>query len=169
MAVPDFQSFFKPLLDVASDGNEHSIQEARNTIAARMSISEEDIKERLPSGTQTKFDNRVAWAKSYFIQAQVLEASRRGHFKITPRGIELHKKGLKRIDVKVLNEYPEFIEFHKAKETKGEEPTPQVETPAELLQKAYESIRNDLAGQILEKIRLYPDFPTPKSDVLANA
>lgn len=153
MAVPDFQSFFKPLLDVASDGNEHSIQEARNTIAARMSISEGDMKERLPSGTQTKFENRVAWAKSYFIQAQILAASRRGHFKITQRGIELHQKGLQRIDVKVLKQYPEFIEFHKAKESKEEEPTPQVETPEELLQKAYESIRNDLAGQILGKIK----------------
>ena len=153
MAVPDFPSFFKPLLDVASDGNEHSIQEARNIIAARMSISEEDMKERLPSGTGIKFINRVAWAKSYFIQAQVLEASRRGHFKITQRGLALHKKGLKRIDVKVLNEYPEFIEFHKAKESKGEEIAAQVETPEESLQKAYESIRNDLAGQILEKIK----------------
>jgi len=25
MAVPDFQSFFKPLLDIAADGKEHSI------------------------------------------------------------------------------------------------------------------------------------------------
>lgn len=153
MAVPDFQSFFKPLLDFAADGSEHSIQEARNVIAALMSLSEEDMKERLPSGIQTKFDNRVAWAKSYFIQAQVLEASRRGHFKITQRGIELHRKGLKRIDVKVLNQYPEFIEFHKTKGSKEEEPTPQGETPEESLQRAYESIRSDLAGQILEKIK----------------
>lgn len=153
MAVPDFQSFFKPLLDFAADRSEHSIQEARNVIAALMSLSEEDMKERLPSGIQTKFDNRVAWAKSYFIQAQVLEASRRGHFKITQRGIELHRKGLKRIDVKVLNQYPEFIEFHKTKGSKEEEPTPQGETPEESLQRAYESIRSDLAGQILEKIK----------------
>ena len=67
MAVPVFQSFFKPLLDFASDGNEHSIQEARSAIAARMSLSVEDMNERLPSCTQTKFDNRAAWAKSYFI------------------------------------------------------------------------------------------------------
>jgi len=153
MAVPDFQSFFKPLLDFAADGNEHSIQETRNAIATRMSLSEEDMNERLPSGIQTKFDNRVAWAKSYFIQAQVLRASRRAHFKITQRGIELHRKGLKRIDVKVLNQYPEFIEFHKAKGSKEEEPAPQGETPEELLQRAYESIRSDLAGQILEKIK----------------
>jgi len=29
MAVPDFQSFFKPLLDIAVDGKEHSMKEAR--------------------------------------------------------------------------------------------------------------------------------------------
>jgi hypothetical protein len=30
MAVPDFQSFFKPLLDVAADGKEHSIDSSLN-------------------------------------------------------------------------------------------------------------------------------------------
>ena len=69
MAVPDFQSFFKPLLDLAADGKEHSMQEAREVIAKTMALPEADMKELLPSGRQTKFDNRVAWAKSYFVQA----------------------------------------------------------------------------------------------------
>jgi len=153
MGVPDFQSFFKPLLGFASDGKEHSIQEMRKTLAARMSLSDDDMKERLPSGVQTKFENRVAWAKSYLIQAGVLEASRRGHFKITDRGIDLHRQGLERIDIKILNQYPEFIEFHKPKGSKEEELTPQSETPEELLQRSYESIRSVLAGDILEKIK----------------
>ena len=71
MAVPDFQSFFKPLLDLAADGKEHSIQEAREVIAKVMALPEADLNELLPSGIQTKFENRVAWAKSYFIQAKV--------------------------------------------------------------------------------------------------
>lgn len=33
MPVPDFQSFFKPLLEIAPDGNEHSMKEARQIIA----------------------------------------------------------------------------------------------------------------------------------------
>jgi restriction system protein len=33
MAVPDFPSFFKPLRDVAADGKEHSMKEARELIA----------------------------------------------------------------------------------------------------------------------------------------
>jgi restriction system protein len=152
MAVPDFQSFFKPLLDFAADGKEHSIQEARDAVAKVMALSEADMKEMLPSGIQTRFDNRVAWAKSYFVQAKVLESPRRGHFRITPRGIELHKQGHKRIDVKILNQYPEFVEFHKARAPKEEEPEPTTETPEEALQQAYESIRSDLAGQILDRI-----------------
>lgn len=45
MGVPDFQSFFKPLLDFAADGEEHSIQEARDAIAKVMALSEEDMKD----------------------------------------------------------------------------------------------------------------------------
>lgn len=152
MAVPDFQSFFKPLLDLAADGKEHSMQEAREVIAKTMALPEADMKELLPSGMQSKFDNRVAWAKSYFVQAKVLESPRRGHFRITQRGLDLHKKVHKRIDVRILNQYPEFIEFHKARSPKEEEPEAQAETPEETLQKAYEGIRSDLVGQIVERI-----------------
>jgi restriction system protein len=157
MAVPDFQSFFKPLLDIAADGKEHSIKEARELIAKNMNISEGDLKETLPSGTQTKFDNRIAWAKSYFIQAKVLESPRRAFFRITERGQELLKKGHSRIDVKLLNQYPEFVEFHSIKASSATEENQQdtlpLETPEETLQKAYQNIRGDLAAEILERIK----------------
>jgi len=40
MAVHDFQSFFKPLLDITADGKEHSMKDAREIIAKRMDIAE---------------------------------------------------------------------------------------------------------------------------------
>jgi restriction system protein len=145
MAVPDFQSFFKPLLDIAADGKEHSMKEARELITKCMNIAEDDLRELLPSGTQTKYDNRIAWAKSYFVQANVFESPRRGWFRITERGKELLKKGHDRIDVKILNQFPEFVECHTETST--------VETPEETLQKAYLNIRGDLAAEILERIK----------------
>lgn len=158
MPVPDFQSFFKPLLELAADGNEHSIQEAREKIAKNMSLDKEALAELLPSGTQNKFDNRVAWAKSYFVQAKVLEPTRRGCFRITNRGRELLGQGHKRIDVKVLGQYPEFIEFHTAGRSSASQPAivpdeKQAETPEEILQKAYQSIRGELASDILNRIK----------------
>ncbi len=157
MAVPDFQSFFKPLLEIAADGKEHSIKDARTAIAKNMNLAEEDLKELLPSGTQTKFDNRVVWAKSYFIQAKILESPRRAYFQITDRGLDLLKKGYDRIDIKILNQYPEFVEFHTMKSTpsaeNGHQDLSSLETPEETLQKAYHNIRNDLAAELLEKIK----------------
>jgi restriction system protein len=157
MAVPDFQSFFRPLLEIAADGKEHSLKEARDIIARRMSLSEADLEEPLPSGLQKKFDNRIAWAKSYFVQAKVLISPRRGYFLITDRGHELLQQGHEKITIKVLNQYPEFIEFHKAKPDKTDEESVveeiQSETPEELLQKAYQSIRSDLAGEMITRIK----------------
>lgn len=158
MPVPDFQSFFKPLLEIATDGKEHSLKEAREKIAEYFNLTDEDRAELLPSGNQTKFDNRVAWAKSYFVQAKVLESPRRAYFKITDRGKKLLAQGHERIDVKVLNQYPEFVEFHTpSKQNKSVlTPSPEEvisETPEEVLQKAYQSIRSDLAGEILERIK----------------
>jgi len=157
MAVPDFQSFFKPLLGVAADGKEHSMKEARELIAKRMNIPDADLRELLPSGTQTKFDNRIAWAKSYFVQANVLESPKRGWFRITERGQALHKKGHDRIDVKILNQFPEFVEFHTSKTDQStynsHNDTSPAETPEEILQKAYLNIRADLASEILERIK----------------
>ena len=155
MGIPDFQSFFKPLLDLASDQKEHSVNETREAMSKKMNLSEEDLQDLLPSGKDKTFNNRVHWAKSYFVQAKVLESTKRAHFKITDRGLDLLKQGHERIDVKILNQYPEFVEFHTAKPTKGGEIDNgnQLETPEELLEKAYESIRNDLAGEILSKIK----------------
>src|ERR1051326_2730091 len=158
MSVPDFQSFFKPLLELASDGLEHSVREAREKIAQTMGVSSQDQAELLPSGTQTKFDNRVAWAKSYFIQAKVLEATRRGYFRITDRGRDLLSKGHPRIDVRILDQYPEFVEFHTAThddgiETAPDTPVTTAETPEEVLQKAHQGIRNELAGELLSRIK----------------
>lgn len=157
MAVPNFQSFFKPLLEIARDGNEHHLKEAREKIALQFKLSEQDLAERLPSGTQTKYENRIAWAKSYFIQAGVLISPRRAYFQITPRGNELLKQNLEKIDVKILNQFPEFVEFHKVKSEKDEEPIDIIitdnETPEEKLHKAYQSIKLELANELLFKIK----------------
>jgi restriction system protein len=157
MPVPDFQSFFNPILDIASDGQEHSLREARQKVASMMKLSEIELSERLPSGMQTKFENRISWAISYFVQAKVLIRPKRGHFLITDRGRELHKQGHKRIDVNVLNVYPEFLDFHTTKGTKTEESEDSHltdrATPEEVLQQAYQNIRNELASEVLSKIK----------------
>jgi restriction system protein len=72
MAVPDYQTLMLPLLAIAGDGNEHSLNEAIERLAQQFDLSESDRNELLPSGTQRKFDNRVSWARTYLQKALLL-------------------------------------------------------------------------------------------------
>jgi restriction system protein len=69
LAIPDYQTLMRPLLEFAADGVEHSVAEAREKLASSFKLTEEERKELLPSGRQPVFTNRVAWAKVYLGQA----------------------------------------------------------------------------------------------------
>ena len=68
MAIPDFQSVMLPLLNFAADQQEHSLQDTVEALAIVFELTSEEREELLPSGKQARFDNRVAWARSYFKQ-----------------------------------------------------------------------------------------------------
>jgi len=74
MTVPDFQSFMLPLLKFTADKEEHKQIDAADALARHFSIAESDRKEMLPSGRQTRFDNRIAWAVVYLRKAGFLES-----------------------------------------------------------------------------------------------
>ncbi len=89
MAIPDFQSFFIPVLHATADGKEHSSSEIREKLAATLNLSSDDLDQKLPSGTQTVFANRVTWSTVYLTKAGALKRPRRGIFQITDRGRQL--------------------------------------------------------------------------------
>ena len=86
MTVPDFQSIMLPLLQLASDGQEHSVHEYVAKLAIHFNLSEQDINEMLPIGKQTTFYNRVGWARIYLAKSGLLEMPRRSYYRITERG-----------------------------------------------------------------------------------
>jgi restriction system protein len=89
MAIPDFQSIMLPLLKHAGDNKEHSLGDARESLAASFALTPEEKAVLLPSGRQPLFANRVAWAKTYLARAELLRAVRRGSFQIAGRGLDL--------------------------------------------------------------------------------
>jgi restriction system protein len=48
MPVPDFQSFFIPVLRLLSHGNERSTAELRERIARDLQLTPEDLSQKLP-------------------------------------------------------------------------------------------------------------------------
>ena len=161
MAVPDFQSLMLPMMRIASDGKEHSLREARELLSSQFRLTDRDLEELLASGRQSKFSNRVAWAKSYLQQAGLLVSPRRGHFQISERGMDVLKSPPSRIDIKFLEQYPEFVAFRMPKETISATSSAslpiqsevETETPEEALEAAHVRMRAGLASELLARVK----------------
>lgn len=165
MTIPDYQTVMLPLLRLASDGHEHSARAAIERLAVQFELSEQERKELLPSGRQATFDNRVGWARTYMKKAGLLESRRRGYFRITSRGLDTLQKNLPAINVKFLEQFPEFVEFRAKRAYNGKpelsEGTQEGEeqTPEEAIETAHQSIRNSLASELIQQIMdCSPDF-----------
>ena len=163
MAIPDFQSLMLPVLEYAATTNEHSLREATDHLADQFSLTEEEQNDLLPSGTQPLFYNRVGWARTYLKQAGLLELTRRNYLHITNKGKDVVESKPAKINMKFLEQFPEYIEFRERKREKKEddERTTEIEvlSPEESLEASYSRIREDLAKELLDNIlRSSPGF-----------
>jgi hypothetical protein len=118
MPVPDFQTLMRPPLEEYAAGNERPIAEVRAALAAKFSLTPEELAQRLPSGLAKTFDNRVGWAATYLYRVGLLVRPRRSVYAITKRGREVLAEHPDRIDLTVLSQFPEFAEFRKARGTR---------------------------------------------------
>jgi len=155
LPIPDFQSLMLPMLELAADGKVHSLESTRQSLAGRFGLTADERAELLPSGRQHRFDNRVAWAKVYLERAGLLSSPKRAHFEISEDGRKVLAEKPKRVDILLLSRFEKFREFRKVKK---DEPTDggdggTDETPEEILEQAYQGIRQQLAVDLLEHIK----------------
>jgi len=161
VAIPDYQTLMLPVLKLAADGGEHKFSHAVELLAGEFSLSTKERNELLPSGSQAVFNNRVGWARSYLKQAGLLSSPKRGFFTLTPKGAALLAKNPERVDISILEQYPEFLEFRNRKKDKGENEKPEEtsavsassQTPEDALASAYSTLRKDLESEILSSVR----------------
>ncbi len=120
MAIPDYQQIMLPLLKFSGDKKEHTTRDVTNQIANFFSLTENEKKELLSSGQQTIIYNRVGWARTYLKKSGLLESTKRGYFRITKRGLEVLEQNPSQINVKFLEQFPEFTQFKTSKRQKKE-------------------------------------------------
>jgi restriction system protein len=158
MAIPDYQTVMLPLLCFASDNREHSLREAVDTLAKDFKLTDDELREVLPSGQQPVFNNRVSWARVYLTKARLLEATRRGHFQATQRGLEVLAENPERIDAQFLRRFSEFEQFKAFRRDRTDSTVENDEssehTPEEVLESAYQRIRQDLETEVLERVKV---------------
>ena len=111
MPIPDYQTCMLPFLRLLGDSKEHSLREAEESLGEHFKLSPAERAELLPSGQQGIFKNRIGWARTYLKKACLVEAPKRGVFKITDRGLKTLSTNPVRIDGKFLEKFSEFMEF----------------------------------------------------------
>jgi len=155
MAIPDFQTLMLPVLQIAGDGQEHTTSETIEIIASHFGLTDSDRTELLPSGRQFRFDNRVTWARAYLKMSGLLESLGRGKFRITQGGLEVLQSNPERINIKFLEQFPEFKAARSRPAVVKDPQEVDVEssdTPEELLEASYQSLRSDLARELIDRV-----------------
>lgn len=157
MTLPDFQAVMLPVLRLLGDERDHTSQEMLDVVARQFALTDADLAHRLPSGTQTTVSNRVAWARSHMKAAGLLQAPRRGVYRITARGKEALASNPNSIGMPFLMQYPEYVEFRRPRsvgpdETAGATPTNDNRTPDDLLNEGARQLKAALVLELREQI-----------------
>lgn len=168
MTVPVFQELTLPVLRASANGDV-AMRDVVEKLRIELALSDEDASELLPSGRQTRFANRVHWAKVYLGMAGLVTSTGRGRFAITAEGRNVLAHTPEYIDVKYLEQFPTFRDRRageksadgNASDVSAETPTNGQSnlTPDEMMRTAERQLHNDLAAELIERIlSAPPDF-----------
>ncbi len=159
--IPDYQTLMRPVLTCAAAG-ETRIADVVEQLAESLGLTPDERTQLLPSGKQARFANRVNWAKAYLVKAGLAENTRRGHYRVTPRGQAALADATATINNAYLDQFKEFQDFKsKVNEVDGAAAVTPVqvsaplstETPDEALRKAHAAITGALAADLLDRVQ----------------
>ena len=157
MTIPQFEQTMLPLLKLASDDETHQIRKAVETLGENMKLSPDEMRELVPTGVQTRFYNRVTWARTHLKWAGLLEDPKFGHFKITDIGHKFLARNPEEINIKILSELEEYRNSRNLRSNEEESPSIETNTtPTEIIQSAYQELRDKLADELLEYVTNSP-------------
>lgn len=146
--IPDFQSMMLPLLELMADGVERRHADLFGVLAVRFGLSDDDLKQLLPSGSHPTYENRIRWAKWYLTRAGLLESTGHGVFRISPAGLEMLEYEPTSIGLSDLK--PLIPATQGTDELETVEPGSQ--TPEEALASTFHGLNDELAQDLLVRV-----------------
>jgi restriction system protein len=161
MAVPDFQTIMLPFLLELRDEKERQVGELNVELANRFQLTDEDLQVLLPSGTQTLFKNRVAWAKTHLKHAGLIESPNRGRVRISDQGLKVLDQKPEYINCRFLKTFPSYLKFigSNNEESSESKPVPETviveskQTPQELMESAFQTLRRATAEDLIDRLK----------------
>jgi restriction system protein len=150
-----------PLLKVMGCSNEMTTKQMRDEVAQNLGLSVEALSERLPSGTQNAFDNRMGWARTYLFKAGLLDRPRRATYAISEAGKKLLANPPSEINVDFLRSYEQFNQFFGSPKSDKEslvsdDGIDDELTPEEQIEKGIKQIQRELLDEVLDRVKQLP-------------
>lgn len=162
-SVPPYHVLMLPLLKVMSEGNEMTTNQTKDAVAKYLGLTEEALVERLESQTQTTFDNRMGWARTYLFKAGLVDRPRRAIYIISENGKKLLLNPPTAIDADYLRSYDRFNDFFPANAARSEKAqlvatndSDDELTPEEQIEKGVWQIQRELQVEVLDRVKQLP-------------
>lgn len=162
MAVPDFQTIMRPTLISLQDGQAHTLQQIREAVAVALAVTEEDQAQLLPSGKQTTYSNRVAWALTHMGKAGLVSRPARAQYALTDRGRNVLVEHADRVDMAVLSTFEDYQQFRAPKpglKPVGDATVVEVAeelSPSESVGRLVQAADSAVAAELLERVLAQP-------------
>ena len=145
------------LRHVASKAETVPVREVSEVLAKEFKLTEEELARLLPSGRAPQFYNRVQWGITHMRKAGLFSTPRRGCVQITQRGQEVLARNPKRVDMRLLAEFPEFQQFRARRDDdsglSANQDSSTSKTPLEAIESGYQVLRAQLASDLLERVK----------------
>lgn len=160
-AVPQYHTLMLPLLKVMGSGSEMTTKQMRDAVSNLLGLNAEALSERLPSGTQTAFDNRMGWARTYLFKAGLIERPRRATYVISQTGKAVLVNPPTAINADFLRSYEQFNTFLPATRNGGEilveaDDADEELTPEEQIEEGVRRIQRQLQDEVLDRVKQLP-------------
>ena len=152
MAIPDFQTLMLPVLELLKDGNPVKLSDMVVIMSDKYNLTEEERNEWLPSKVQKTMYNRVAWAKQYLKNAELIDSPEKGAYVITQKGLNVLKDNPAKIDLRFLKN----LDQNNSTEIEKEQIDVHSEdkkTPEELIESAQILYTESLQKELLSKLK----------------
>ena len=164
MPIPDYQTLFRPILELAANG-QVSRQVATAEMAELFQLTHEERQQRIPSGAATYLRNRVGWAMTYLTKAGLIRKVAPKFYGATDRGrdfLSRYPDGFAKRELEEIDDFRRFQAFkrpHDRTDSAQSESDSESSTPYERIDEALVEINADLKEQLIaEVLGKSPDF-----------
>lgn len=160
VTVPGFQYFMTPFLEVLKDGSTKHIRTIIEEVIKLENLTPEQCAVKLPSQNTTQVNNRIAWVRTYLFKAGLIKQVSRGNYHITNEGLAALKLP-NRIDVRYLKTLEPYQKWIQTFTQQNDDDTVEglsnvsevIKTPNELLDSSFNTIMNEVADELLDRVK----------------